>query len=289
MQPDDEEIFLAERILDQRVERVNGRNRTYYLVKYEGYDVNDSEWLPGDSVGDYHLTQWRKERELLNDLDLEETSLDDGKTDDEVEDDPDAGDDGEDDGEDDGKDDGKDDGIGLPFNQLPDLIVIDDENVDESYAERRDEGTGGDGADAVMEDAGVYSETDRLTSKDSAEGGLGDEKLEASTTDTFETDAASDEAPGAEAPANDMNNQAATANLPTCHIDASPANDDFVPMPLGLQSPDYINEPGPVPTLQDILEHDLNGHFGQPITERQEAVGVRVKGIDGWLPENVLN
>lgn len=59
-----------------------------------------------------------------------------------------------------------------------------------------------------------------------------------------------------------------------------------VPPDPGPVSPDFLREPGPVPTLTQILAHDI----GVARQGHADSMGVvtSIKGIDEWLPKNVL-
>lgn len=77
--------YEAERILAERIWRVNGRKVTYYLVKFAGYDTNESHWSTEEDVGPELLEEWDEEGLLLEDLDEadEEMGEDDDESDDE--------------------------------------------------------------------------------------------------------------------------------------------------------------------------------------------------------------
>lgn len=64
IQPNGRDVFKGECILD---EKSGEDGQALYLLKYEGYGLEEAEWVPDSYIGDGLLADWEEEKQLLDD------------------------------------------------------------------------------------------------------------------------------------------------------------------------------------------------------------------------------
>lgn len=61
--PNGQDVFQGECIL---AEKIGEDGETLYLVKYEGYGLDEAKWVPESCAGPGLLADWAEEKDLLN-------------------------------------------------------------------------------------------------------------------------------------------------------------------------------------------------------------------------------
>lgn len=252
--PNGRDVFHGECILAEKVEK----GETLYLLKYLGYGMEEAKWVPESYIGDGLLADWEEEKELLD------AATEDGESIEES---------GEDeDGED---DDGKHGGVENDSASPVATSKYAETGIDphDTATDGRDEEDEVEIGNATPRSIGRKDEVEEEEIADTASGGKVETRLDEGT------DKASDE--------NHDDYYDELLSLPNLTTDDTDMDDAFdPPLATGYRSPDFVNEPRPMPSLQDVLERDLDLTLGDSIHGTQ--VVDHIKGIDEYLPGRVL-